>query len=371
MNCLKVKTLTESLPAKTRAHLSNPLPEIGQLIGPKSGTRNAVVIVETDQRFGSGFIIKPDGVIVTNNHVVADAKEMSVKLTSGEVYRNVYLITTDPVEDLAFLKIEGVDLPTVPLGNSNEVRLGDEVLLVGAPQGLEQTVSDGLISGIRLDNGVRVLQTSAAASPGSSGGPLLNRSGEAVGVMSFKVVNGENLNFTIPVNYVRGKLDFLTLSKAKAFEPLQAPAQRHRGAWVAGHGSSEFEGIFMEVLDILGTSGVEIANSGIQKFTNSGSSGFIPLSALIQTLPKTGADSLLYVKVEPALSLGQPTATVHFQCFNATGRLLWEETASDVLANGGNTLFHPNGWKRRLARHIGKPGLLLQGQLEGSGQSIP
>src|SRR5262252_3899164 len=164
-------------------------------------TRNAVVIVETDQRFGSGFIIKPDGVIVTNNHVVADAKEMSVKLTSGEVYRNVYLITTDPVEDLAFLKIEGVDLPTVPLGNSNEVRLGDEVLLVGAPQGLEQTVSDGLISGIRLDNGVRVLQTSAAASPGSSGGPLLNRSGEAVGVMSFKVVNGENLNFTIPVNY--------------------------------------------------------------------------------------------------------------------------------------------------------------------------
>ena len=331
-----------------------------------ANTRTAVVIVETDQRLGSGFIIKPDGIIVTNNHVVADAKKMSVKLMSGEVYRNVYLITTDPVDDLAFLKIEGVDLPTIPLGNSNDVRLGDEVLLVGAPQGLEQTVSNGLISGIRLDNGVRVLQTSAAASPGSSGGPLLNRSGEAVGVMSFKVVNGENLNFTIPVNYVRGKLDTLTLSKAKAFEPLQAPAQRHRGAWVAGRGSAEFEGIFMEVLDILGSSGVEIANSGIQKFTSSSSSGFIPLPALIETLPKTGADSLLYVRVEAALSLGQPTATVHFQCFEATGRLLWEETASDVLANGGNTIFHPNGWKRRLARHIGKPGLLLQGQLEGS-----
>jgi len=69
---------------------------------------------------------------------------------------------------------------------TNNLQLGDEVLLVGAPQGLEQTVSSGLISGIRLDNGVRVLQTSAAASPGSSGGPLLNRSGDAIGVMSFE-----------------------------------------------------------------------------------------------------------------------------------------------------------------------------------------
>jgi S1-C subfamily serine protease len=159
----------------------------------------AVVVIETDEALASGFIIKPDGIIVTNHHVVANAKEMSVKLQSGEVYRNVYLLSSDPTNDLAFLKIEAVDLPTIPLGNSNNVQLGDAVLLVGAPQGLEQTVSDGLISGIRLDNGIRVLQTSAAASHGSSGGPLLNRSGEAVGVMSFKLVNGENLNFTIGV----------------------------------------------------------------------------------------------------------------------------------------------------------------------------
>ena len=330
--------------------------------------RTAVVVIETDQGLGSGFIIKPDGIIVTNNHVVAAATTMAVKLLSGEVYRKVYLLSADPIDDLAFLKIEAVDLPTIPLGNSNSVQLGDGVLLIGAPQGLEQTVSNGLISGIRLDNGVRVLQTSAAASPGSSGGPLLNRSGEAVGVMSFKVVNGENLNFTIPINYVRGKLDTLMLSSAKPFGPLQAPSQQHRGVWVAGHGSAEFEGIFMDVLDLLGSSGVEIANSGIQKFANSNSSGFMPLSELIETLPKTGADSLLYVRVEPALSLGKPTATVHFQCFDATGRLLWEETASDVLANGGNTIFHPNGWKRRLARHIGKPGLLSRGQLASSSE---
>ncbi len=158
-------------------------------------TRPAVVVVETDEGLGTGFVIKPDGIIVTNAHVVTNAKAVAVKFPSGEIYKNVYLLSSDPAKDLAFLKIEAVDLPTIPLGNSNNVQVGDEVLLVGTPQGLEQTVSNGLISGIRIDNGIRVLQTSAAASPGSSGGPLLNRSGEAVGVMCFKLVNGRELEF--------------------------------------------------------------------------------------------------------------------------------------------------------------------------------
>lgn len=331
--------------------------------------RPAVVVIKTDNGFGSGFIIKPDGIIVTNNHVVADAKAIEVKFSSGEVYRNVYLLSSDPTNDLAFLKIEGVDLPTITLGNSNNVRPGDEVLLVGTPQGLEQTVSNGLISGIRVDNGVRVLQTSAAASPGSSGGPLLNQSGEAVGVMSFQVVNGENLNFAISINYVRGKLDTLNLSNPKAFEPLKAKAEQHRGVWVAGHGSAEFEGIYMEVLDMLGSDNVEIANYGSQRVKNTQETGFMPLSSLIEMLPKTGADSLLYIKVEPGVRYlsGTPFATVYFQCFDATGHVLWEEKATNVLANGGNLLLHPHGWKSKLTPHIGKPGLLLkQGQEEGS-----
>lgn len=329
-----------------------------------SRARPAVVVIETDEGLASGFIIKPNGVIVTNHHVVSNAKAMAVKFPSGEVYRNVYLLSSDPIDDLAFLKIDAVDLPTIPLGNSNDVQVGEEVLLVGAPKGLEQTVSNGLISGIRLDEGVRVLQTSAAASPGSSGGPLLNRNGEAIGVMSFKVVNGENLNFTIPINYVRGKLDNLTLLNMKAFAPLQAQAERHQGVWVAGHGYDAFEGVYMEILDILGSNGVKVAN-GIQRITDS-SRAFMPLSALIEMLPKSGADSLLYVKVEPAL--GSPAAsTVYFQCFDGTGHILWEEKATDVLTNGGNTLFHPRGWKSKLTPHIGKPGLLLrQDQEEGS-----
>lgn len=324
--------------------------------------RPAVVVIETDEGLGSGFIIKPDGIIVTNHHVVANAKAMAVKFPSGEIYRSVYLLSEDPVDDLAFLKIEAVDLPTIPLGNSNNVQVGEEVLLVGAPKGLEQTVSNGLISGIRLEDGVRVLQTSAAASPGSSGGPLLNRSGEAVGVMSFKVVNGENLNFTIPINYVRGKLDTLTLSNPKAFEPLKTQAEKHRGVLVTGYGSGQFSSVFMELLDFLSTSGVEVSNDAIQKFGKINETGYLPLSALIETLPKTGAESLLYVKVEQGeLQFnGGFRVTVSFQCFDAAGRPLWNERASNVLVNGANPFGRSSGWKSKLTPHIGKPGLLLK-----------
>lgn len=292
---------------------------------------------------------------------------MAVKFASGEIYRNVFLLNSDPIDDLAFLKIEAVDLPTIPLGNSNDVQVGDEVLLVGSPRGLEQTASNGLISGIRIDEGVRVLQTSAAASPGSSGGPLLNRSGEAIGVMSFKVVNGENLNFTIPINYVRGKLDTLALSNAKAFGPLEAQAEKHQGVWVAGYGSGQFSTVMMELLDFLSTSGVEIANNETQKFKNISETGFMPLSALIETLPRTGADSLLYVKVEQGELMlnGNFRVTVNFQCFDATGHLLWNEKASNVLADGTRAFAVRSSWKSKLAPHIGKPGMLLkQGQEE-------
>jgi serine protease Do len=173
--------------------VAQQLPQIPSADGPAAAVgwsdvvahvRPAVVVVETDKGLGSGFVVKSDGTIVTNHHVVADATAVAVRFASGEIYRNVYLLSSDPVEDLAFIRIEAVDLPTIPLGNSAAVQVGDDVLLVGAPRGLDQTVSSGLVSGIRLDEGVRVIQTSAPASPGSSGGPLLNRHGEAIGVMS-------------------------------------------------------------------------------------------------------------------------------------------------------------------------------------------
>ena len=124
--------------------------------------------------------------------------------------------------------------------------------------------------------------------------------------------------------------------------------------------------ILMEVLDILGTRGVEVANSHIQKISDVSKTGFMPLSAMIEMLPEVGADSLLYIKVEPGMTYR--AATVYFKCFDATGHILWEEKANDVLVDGGNTLFHPKGWKSKLAPHIGKPGLLLR---QPQGDSVP
>ena len=186
--------------------------------------------------------------------------------------------------------------------------------------------------------------------------------------MSFKVVNGENLNFTIPINYVRGKLDTLTLSNPKTFEPLKAQAEKHRGVWVTGYGSGQFSSVYMELLDFLSTSGVEIANYGAQKFTNINDTGYMPLSALIETLPKTGAESLLYVKVEQGELMlnGGFRVTVSFQCFDAAGRPLWNERASNVLINGANPFGRSSGWKSKLSPHIGKPGLTLKQTQQGA-----
>jgi len=342
-----------------------------QWSGIVARVRPSVVVIETDEGLASGFIIKADGVIVTNYHVVANAKEMAVRLQSGEVYRNVYLLGSDPDTDLAFIKIEAVDLPTIPLGNSNNVEVGEDVLLVGAPKGLEQTVSSGLISAIRIDEGRRVIQTSAAASPGSSGGPLLNRSGEAIGVMSFKEVNGENLNFTIPINYVRGKLDTLALSTTRAFETLKDQSEKRRGVWVTGYGSAQFPELYMALLDFLGTSGVEISNYGKQKFSDPTVTGFVPLPTLLETLPKTGADSLLYVRVEQGAVMlgGYIRATVEMRCFDNTGHLLWDEKVKSGAVTGENTRMGSAGWKRKLTPHIGQPGLLLrQSEVVGAQQ---
>ena len=178
--------------------------EVVEAAGP------AVVVVETDKGQGSGFFVKGDGTLVTNNHVVREATEVLVKSASGELYRRAFVLALDETKDLAVLRVAAADVPFLPLGNSNELKVGEEVILLGAPQGLEQSVSNGLVSSIRLTKrGVRIIQTTAPASPGSSGGPILNSRGEAVGGISFSFVPGQNLNFAVPINYVRGILDTL------------------------------------------------------------------------------------------------------------------------------------------------------------------
>jgi hypothetical protein len=132
-----------------------------------------------------------------------------VKLKNGDVYDKVSVTAFDARRDLVVLKVPGFDLPVLPLGNSNDVAEGDPVAMISNPKGLEGSISQGIISAVRDigELGFKVIQTTAAASPGSSGGAILNAKGELIAILSFKIVGGENLNFGIPVNYARGMLD--------------------------------------------------------------------------------------------------------------------------------------------------------------------
>jgi serine protease Do len=158
---------------------------------------------------GSGFIIREDGYLVTNAHVVGDAERIQVRLSDGRRFDG-RLVGLDERVDLALLKIEASGLPVALLGDSNRTRVGEFVLALGHPFGLEQTVSFGIVSrkGAPIQvaaPGFEFIQTDAAVNPGNSGGPLVNMAGEVVGVNSMAAVNG-SIGFAIPVNLVKALL---------------------------------------------------------------------------------------------------------------------------------------------------------------------
>src|SRR5262247_2265334 len=147
---------------------SSPAPSGQQWVDIVDKVRGAIVTIETQKELGTGFLIAKDGTLVTNFHVIKDAQEISVTLQSGEVYKAAYLIRTDEERDFAILRIEAADLPFVDMGNSDGSRIGEEVMTIGTPEGLEQTVSTGVVSGRRLmPAGFALLQTTAPVSHGS------------------------------------------------------------------------------------------------------------------------------------------------------------------------------------------------------------
>ena len=160
------------------------------------------------QSLGSGFIIDKDGYIITNNHVVDGADEIKVKLADGKEYK-ARVVGRDPKTDLALIKISSFfkDLPALPLGDSDKMRVGDWVLAIGNPFGLEETVTKGIISatGRVIGSGPydNFLQTDAPINPGNSGGPLINLSGEVIGINSAIISSGQGIGFAIPSNMAK------------------------------------------------------------------------------------------------------------------------------------------------------------------------
>lgn len=192
-------------------------------------TKAAVLIdVETTSgsRQGSGFIVESDGLILTNYHVVRGARSARVRLSSGDVYDRVTILAEDARRDLAVLAIRGFELPTLSLGNSDSVRVGTPVVLIGSPLGLENTVSTGIVSGRRQEpEGFQLLQVTAPASQGSSGGAVLSSAGEVVGVAVSQLLSGQNLNFAVPINYARGILHNLDRSQGVVLETAGEAAE--------------------------------------------------------------------------------------------------------------------------------------------------
>src|SRR6266508_2739171 len=158
---------------------------------------------------GSGFLIRQDGYLITYEHVVEDADFIQVKLADGRRFEG-RVVGLDERVDLALVKIDANGLPVAALGDSNRTRVGEFVLALGHPFGLEQTVSFGIVSrkGAPIQvaaPGFEFIQTDAAVNPGNSGGPLVNMAGEVVGVNSMAAVNG-TIGFAIPVNLVKALL---------------------------------------------------------------------------------------------------------------------------------------------------------------------
>jgi S1-C subfamily serine protease len=185
----------------------------------------AVVRVETKDSVGSGIVIDKLGYVLTCNHVVEDVQSATIKLMTGEQYSSIVL-GRDNLRDLAIVKITvtGLDLSVVTLGNSDKLEIGEDVIAIGYALGLEgkPTVSKGVISAFRSENGIDYIQTDAALNPGNSGGPLINLKGDVIGIADVKIVHEavEGMSFAIAIDDAR-----LLIAHVKETEEAQSKVE--------------------------------------------------------------------------------------------------------------------------------------------------
>jgi S1-C subfamily serine protease len=227
--------------------------------GPGSGSGGA----------GTGFVLNSDGYIVTNNHVVEGADRIEVSFTDGTL-ESARIVGTDPSSDLAVLKVDGSSLPTIELGNSEEVQVGDEVVAIGNALALEGglSVTRGIISGtdrtVDTDEGgalVGMLQTDAAINPGNSGGPLLDAEGRVIGINTAiaNPASAQNVGFAIPISRAEPIIEDLRLGRKPAF--LGVSTQNVTPALARELGLDVTEGAYV----VRVTSGTPADDAGIRE----------------------------------------------------------------------------------------------------------
>jgi len=175
----------------------------------------SVVTIKTSSAQGTGFIINSEGYLITNAHVLADNSGYLASniqaITSDQTVHSAQFIGYDGDLDIALLKIQG-QYTALNLGDSNNVQIGEKVIAIGNPLGLQFSVTEGIVSAVNREgsNGLNYyIQTDAALNPGNSGGPLINKEGKVIGINNFKISGGENLGFALESNYIKSAVNLI------------------------------------------------------------------------------------------------------------------------------------------------------------------
>lgn len=191
---------------------------------------------------GSGFVIGSDGKVITNYHVIEGASSAKVVFSNQKFYTTSTTLATDPANDLALLKMDASNLPTITLGDSSKLNLGEPVVAIGSPLGFQNTLSTGVISSTtRNVGGYNYIQTTAQTESGSSGGALFNMRGEVIGVTAATWRSDADLNLAIPSNVVKQFLQFPQVSKPM-YQPVSVGSNELQNYLNEEFGSSTFKG---------------------------------------------------------------------------------------------------------------------------------
>jgi len=200
----------------------------------KKYSPSVVTIVALDQNdqplsLGSGFSINTEGDIATNHHLLEGSAKAIIKTVDGRKGEVLGIINDDPELDLLIAKTSLKNINPIPFGDSDTITVGEEIIAIGNPAGLEGTVSNGIVSGIRKLDGFKLIQITAPISPGSSGGPVFNSTGKAIGVATAYLDIGQNLNFAMPVNYLKSlKPSSMKLSSLPKLMPKAGTLEKDR-----------------------------------------------------------------------------------------------------------------------------------------------
>ena len=212
----------------TTGELSHAEMKTSQIVEKYSQSVVTIIALDVNNQplsLGSGFFVNENGDIATNHHVLENCAKAIIKTKKGEKGTILEILNYDPELDLIIARTSFKSTKPLPFGDSDTITIGEDILAIGNPAGLEGTVSKGIISGVREVDDIKFIQITAPISPGSSGGPVFNLAGKVIGVATAYLTYGQSLNFAMPINYLKSlkpnKLNLVSLPKISKNKSLK------------------------------------------------------------------------------------------------------------------------------------------------------